>query len=395
MLNTYGSPVKLFSWTGTTGPFATNGNWDLATAPNDLTNNRARISNGGTAQITTSRSLSDLYVGDNVGTKVGNITQTAGTLSVGSSFYIGHFGGTGTYDIGGGAIAYSGTDKFQINGNATTAATLNVHNTGTVTSTSGAGVMVVGEGVTYGTSFLPGNGHLIITDTASVAPAASEFWVGDNGSATHGTLDVSGSGTLTLHSWFAIGRTGGNGIVNLSGNGSITKVAGGTGNITFAGTSGVLNQTGGTFSATDSEIFLGELVGTSGTWNFSAGTATINDARVGMSGTGTLAMTGPASLAANYMTVAPNSGGVGTWTLNSGTANVAQNVYAGESGKGVFTIGGTGTLNAGTMTVGNNPSANATVNLNAGGKIATASITRGGASTLAFNMNGGTIQANR
>ena len=63
-----------------------------------------------------------------------------------------------------------------------------------------------------------------------------------------GTNTMSGTATLSVGNWIAIGR-GGAGVLNLSGSAVVNKTGGG--NIVIPGSGiGVVNQSGGTFNVT-------------------------------------------------------------------------------------------------------------------------------------------------
>src|ERR1041385_2316509 len=84
-----------------------------------------------------------------------------------------------------------------------------------------------------------------------------------------GTYNLSGTGTVVVNDWIAVGRGGAPGTLNMT-NGSITKL--GAGNIVVGaggGSVGVVNQFGGAMTNTTSQLWVGE-DGT-GTWNLNGG----------------------------------------------------------------------------------------------------------------------------
>ena len=106
----------------------------------------------------------------------------------------------------------------------------------------------------------------------------SEYWIGEaqnNAGASVGTNNISGTATLIVSNWIAIGREGAVGVLNLSG-GSVTKLGNNGNNIEIGngtGSTGTINQTGGAFNNTISETRVG--TGAPGYWNMSGGTANL------------------------------------------------------------------------------------------------------------------------
>ena len=97
----------------------------------------------------------------------------------------------------------------------------------------------------------------------------------NNAGASVGTNNISGTATLIVSNWIAIGREGAIGVLNLSG-GSVTKLGTSGNNIEIGngtGSSGTINQTGGAFNNTISETRLG--TGAPGIWNMSSNTANL------------------------------------------------------------------------------------------------------------------------
>lgn len=100
-----------------------------------------------------------------------------------------------------------------------------------------------------------------------------DLWLGEGhngGLGGTGQMFMTG-GIVNIGGWFAIGRFGGIGDLELSG-GSVTMLPGNTGNITLATTpsTGVVNQTGGALTNTVSQTWVAESA--SGTWTLNGGT---------------------------------------------------------------------------------------------------------------------------
>ena len=110
------------------------------------------------------------------------------------------------------------------------------------------------------------------------------MWIGQAANS-NGTLTVS-AGTVQVNNWFAIGREGGTGTLNLSG-GSITK--GGANNnhvvVGSLGGKGTVNQSGGSFSTVGSGgIYLGENPTATALWDISGGSVATDETRVSWNG---------------------------------------------------------------------------------------------------------------
>lgn len=119
-----------------------------------------------------------------------------------------------------------------------------------------------------------GNGSLVISGGTEYL--ASELWLA-NADGSYGALTMSG-GTARIGSWFAFGRGGGQGILNMNGG---TLTVGGN-NLTlgsFGGTTaypfwhGVANLSGGTVNVTNGAAYIGE--NTSGLLNLLGGSLNI------------------------------------------------------------------------------------------------------------------------
>ena len=101
---------KLFTWVNAgSGAFELSTNWDQGSVPIDTSFHQALINNGGTVALTGSGSynVSDLWVGSG-SSGVGHVVQTNGSFTVGHSVILGQNGGTGDYDMSGGALNSTG-----------------------------------------------------------------------------------------------------------------------------------------------------------------------------------------------------------------------------------------------------------------------------------------------
>ena len=103
-----------------------------------------------------------------------------------------------------------------------------------------------------------------------------ELWLGEghnNTTGGTGTMYMRG-GAVTIGNWFAIGRFGGIGDLEMTG-GSITKLASPGGNLTIATTpsTGIIDQSGGVITNTATQTWVAESA--QGTWNLNGGAAVL------------------------------------------------------------------------------------------------------------------------
>ena len=342
----------------------------------------------------------------------------AGTLTLANQdFNISDNAGTkGTLNLTGAGVLNSAGRVFAGKAN-NTVATITQSGTSNVNITS-TGVPSLGLGTANGSV-----GTYTKTSTG-VLTSPGETWIGNAVGGT-GTFSQS-AGTTTVSNWFAIGRGGALGTVNLTGgtlnkNGSnnayigesintVTSTmtvsnnaifndtvgefwvgqGGGSGILTVQDSAqfsvnnwfalgrangasiGVFNFTGGTFTKTGGG-FVAVGSGGQGTFNQSGGTLAANGTRIGEASSGTMNLTGGTSTFTGEFSVGYTAGGVGTLNIG-GTANVTVPGAILGVNATVATNGGILNLNGGTLTG--------------------ASFTAGAAATRLsqFNFNGGTLR---
>jgi autotransporter-associated beta strand protein len=197
------------------------------------------------------------------------LTQNAGSrVSTDAELWVGQGpSSTGTYNMNGGSATFRNWVAIGRNGGN---GTLNMTG-GSILKTNNNNFMIGSRDGTTGTiGTLNQSGGTIICN--------NEYWIGEaqnNAGAAFGTNNVSGTATVIVNNWIAIGREGAIGVLNLSG-GSFTKTGTSGNNIEIGngtGSSGTINQTGGAFNNTISETRLG--TGAPGFWNMSGGTANL------------------------------------------------------------------------------------------------------------------------
>jgi autotransporter-associated beta strand protein len=202
-------------------------------------------------------------------TSAGVLTQNPGSaLDSSAELWVGQGAlGTGTYNMNGGSAIFRNWVAIGRNGGT---ATFNMTG-GTITKTPNNNFMIGSRDGTTGTQGT-------LNQSGGAILCGSEYWIGEaqnNASAAFGTNNISGTATLIVSNWIAIGREGGIGVLNLSG-GSVTKLGTSGNNIEIGngtGSSGTINQTGGAFTNTISETRVG--TGAPGYWNMSGGTANL------------------------------------------------------------------------------------------------------------------------
>jgi arabinan endo-1,5-alpha-L-arabinosidase len=224
------------------------------------------------------------------------------------------------------------------------------------------------------------------------------------------TLRVIGNGSLTSTADLNIGDTGDNttaatGTLELSGSGSVSVgpsggffVGAGFSNNTRA--VGTVTQTGGTLTVTNAADGMFVIGGrtsilATGAYNLLSGAVNADtNVRVGGRGTGSVNQIGGTFNANGYVSIGRISASVGSWTISGGTlnhTNAATQIIVGEGGTGTLTIAGNGLVTTPSLLRLGQSGGAGTLNLN-GGVLQTNSIVRG-SGTAAVNFNGGTLRA--
>jgi autotransporter-associated beta strand protein len=259
------------------------GDADLSSDPSDNCEGTLLMT-GGT--ITTDH---EMWFGEANNGRVGkgHFIMHGGIINVNNWFVFGRFGGAGDGYMDGGTI------NKTVNGN-----------------------VQFGVGTTAG----PIGATSTFTQVGGTFHCASEYQISTDNPLTVATNNIGGNAVVVVDNWFAVGRNGGQGTLNLYGNASITKTAVNGGNVTLGGDNGgtptgVINQTGGTFTNTATQTWIAENY--LGTWNLSAGSAVLGVIHLTQNGgaNGTFNLDG-GDLTASEIT---DNGGSGTLNLNGGT----------------------------------------------------------------------------
>jgi autotransporter-associated beta strand protein len=304
-----GSALADSYWQGGTSDFNVPSSWNPTGVPSGVN----AINDSGSNNVVLIRpgdplwSPWDIRAGDGTGAS-GSYLQTGSTSIVNGWFRLGDGANSAGY--------------FTLsNGVVNVALQAHVGEAGVGVLTINAGTFAVGQNpfcVGDG-DFGPGGlGTLNMKGgTLNTAPGV-DLWLGEGyngGAGGTGKMFMTG-GNVNIGGWFAIGRFGGIGDLELSG-GSITLSPGTTGNITLATTpsTGVVNQTGGALTNTVSQTWIAESA--SGTWNLNSGTDVFGIVLLTrLSGaTGTFNLNGGDLFATQIQ----DPGGNGTFNFNGGT----------------------------------------------------------------------------
>jgi len=242
----------------------------------------------------------------------------------------------------------------------------------------------------------------VVTQNGGVLNLTGELWLGQNTSGS-GTYNFSG-GAINSHTWFAIGRFDGTGVMNMTGgtfvkDGSAFVTGTGAGNNSKHST-GTFNLSGGTFTSA-SEMWVAENTGTEGTNNIS-GTAVLNLNNwmsIGRGGHGVVNFTGGTINHNGGTAFIIGDGGNGYMNHTAGSLTTQKELWIGQGGSSVgrYDMSGTAATVVNNWIAVGRGSANASGTLNmAGGsltKTGTAGnhITIGSGGSGTVNQTGGTI----
>ena len=246
--------------------------------------------------------------GGRIGT--GHFVMHGGVINVNNWFVFGRFGGQADAYMDGGTINKNNNGNMQ----------LSVGNQGST------GAMVT------------------FTQNGGTINCQSEYQIATDNGLTVCTNNVGGTAVINAGNWFAVGRNGGKGTLNLSGSAAITKSSLNGGNFTIAGDGGpvvgTINQTGGVITNTATQTWIGETG--AGTWNMNGGEAVLGTVIMSYttSASGVLNINGglfqAASITSQNSASAPsilNLNG-GTLQANANTATFISGLYSATVGPG-------------------------------------------------------------
>lgn len=317
------------TWTGTTGSFTNNLNWDTGVVPG--IGEPAVIANGGTAQFDggAATNLSTIGLGTGSAAAVGTLEMSAGELSS-TTLRVGENGGVGTLTLSGGDISVlGGAGAFSVAPAS--------GSTGTVTMTGGtlttAGELWIGPAAGGHAFFSLNGGTVICKNWGVVGRNSTDAWL---------TID-GGSWSNIVANNFTIGSSG-SGVVNLLNGGLYSQ--NGIYVSEYGPGAGALSVSDGTLSANWMEVAR-NVTGSSGSLLVDGGALWLNELRTGKAAAATLRFSG-GSLGARdgnaiwrSDAVLTNAPGAGVVTLYTGSQGGAAriNTYSGLlSGNGAIAI---------------------------------------------------------
>lgn len=360
-------------WTGATDTWTNAANWSTGTVPGPI--DFAWVGNGGTVQIANGDPIwttQDFRTG--AGGPTGTIEQNGGTVNITSWFRMGvEEGSTGTYNMNGGMLNVR-SNRFNLGEKG--AGILNM--TGGLI-VHGSGQLIAGNRDNGNESGVNATG--VINQSGGTFTNESEVWIGFgvNGDNTDfGTFNLTG-GTFNVRRWFVMGRTGGEGVLNISGANTLLAKSGEDGHMILGDVAGgnnpkgTVNQNGGTVQI-GSECWVGQVATGTGVYNLNSGTILANNwfssGRAG--GTGTVNMTGGTLVKTGGGSISIGGGGGasdGTWNHSGGLMDIVDgSVFVGENGTGIgrYTLSGTGELRVGNLVVSQSETVDGVLSLNGG-----------------------------
>jgi len=212
-------------------------------------------------------------------------------------------------------------------------------------------------------------------------PATATWNRSSNWGVTGGVIPVSGDTALINNGGTALvptGVTGNYTILNIGSNST------GSGNVNITG--GTLNGVGGS-----PQVNLGQAAGGQGNVTISAGTWNAGTVAVGLSGNGTLNISGGAVNSLVGTGLGINTGSVGTATVSGGTWTSVDDLGVGGSGNGTLNLTGSEviTLSTGKILIASVAGSTGTLNVGTGTTAGTANTTtvKGGSGNATVNFN--------
>lgn len=237
----------------------------------------------------------------------GTVYQTAGVVNCDSELWVGQgINAVGEWNLSGGSI---NVNNWFVTARDHSTGTFNM--TGGSITKGGGGAWIIGD-----------NGQGIFNHSAgSITAPGSELWIGQAGDGI-ATNNMSGTASVTVGNWIALGRDNSTGVLNISDTASVTKTGGGnivigTGN--SPGGLGIINQDGGAITNTTSGTWLGEWGTSTGIWNLNSGQVVLGilDISHADSAIGTFNLNGGSLTATVIRKNSPS--GIATLNMNGGT----------------------------------------------------------------------------
>jgi autotransporter-associated beta strand protein len=249
----------------------------------------------------------------------GHFFMHGGTFNVNNWLVFGRFGGAGDGYMDGGVINKNNNGNVQL----------------------GVGTMNGGTTAAQG----------YFTQMGGTFNCASQYHIGTDNYISQATNDIGGTAILIVDNWFAVGRNGASGVLNISGSAAITKTGVNGGNVSIGAggggsqqtaSVGIVNQNGGTFTNTATQTWIGETG--QGTWNLNNGTAILGTVILAdtATGNGVLSLNGGLLRATSISS--PNPTAPTALFFNGGTLQAGADSVSFISGLGAALVQGGGVV---------------------------------------------------
>ncbi len=310
-----------------------------------------------------------------------NLTNNLSSLTVGPGYIGAYAGASGTVTVDGAGATFNVTQDLFVGYEGT--GILNITNGGTVNPGEKYGITIASQGGSSGT---------VNVNNSILAVANSEILVGNIG---NGILNITNNGTVTTDTDMTIADNAlSTSAATVSGSGSSLTIENSTdANNLYVGLggSGSLTISGGgtvTTNTTGSNAYIGYTNGSNGTVTID-GTGSSWDSHhlyVGEDGTGTLNVTNNGSLESYQTTIGNQSGSDGTVIIDGGTWANDYSITVGSEGDGTLFVGSGGTATNGYTYIGEKSGATGTVNVNG----TNSSMSSSGTISLGIENTGGT-----
>jgi len=272
-----------------------------------------------------------------VSANVGTLNQNAGVINVtgGGQFFVGNRG-TGVYNLAGGSLT---VDNYVAIGRSSGTGTLNMTG-GTLAETSS------GCNFLLGTGWQNNSGAAcigVLNQSGGSITCQGQFQCPENSPGT-GTYNLSGTGSLLVNNWLAIGRDSGTGLVTMDG-GSITKTGTADNHFTIgSGGEGTLIQTNGVITNSVGDFWLGQSA--AGTWTIYGGAAYLQNLVMAVNDTATATLNLNGGLLQASSVTSPSTVAVSILNLNGGTVQASGNTAAFIQGISQASVGGAVTIDS-------------------------------------------------
>ncbi len=241
------------------------------------------------------------------------------------------------------------------------------------------------------------------TIAASGTVTSSSYTSIGRASGDNGTLNLQG--TLTVNGDLNVGDVSATGVMNISAGATVNAMTFYIGK--FGSSNGAVVQSGGSVNTLlgggDWRIGGGGSASDAaavGTYKLQGGSINVaNNFQVGAYGKGTLTQTGGAAVVSGYLSIGRFAGSTGIYDMSTGngvlTANSQGSLIVAENGTGTLLVGGTSIVNAQQLSIGHNGGVGAVIQtggtVNAPSGVVFGLFAASGSGT--YTLSGGTLNA--